>query len=245
MATALDALHQLAPPHEPYYLAFSGGKDSCVAKHLLQISGCAFDSHYAVTLIDPPELVRFIRRHHPDVAFDKPTETFFHALPKMGFPIRQRRWCCKYLKESHGTNRTIVTGVRAAESNRRARRRTFESCMRRPGTFYMNPLLHWSDHDVWHYIHRHALPYCELYDQGWKRIGCLYCPFTSNRDSLRNAARYPAITQAFIRAFEALYATGRPSMQRWTSGRAMFHWWAFERSNAHRTSKRAPPTRLP
>ena len=50
-----------------YWLAFSGGKDSCVIKELARMAGVAFLPVYNVTTIDPPELVRFIKREHPDV----------------------------------------------------------------------------------------------------------------------------------------------------------------------------------
>ena len=55
---------------EGYYLCFSGGKDSCVIKALADMAGVKYDAHYSNTGIDPPELVRFIKRHHPDVIFD-------------------------------------------------------------------------------------------------------------------------------------------------------------------------------
>ena len=58
-------------PEEGYYVAFSGGKDSQCVYHLCQIAGVKFDAHYSVTSVDPPELVRFIREHYPDVQFER------------------------------------------------------------------------------------------------------------------------------------------------------------------------------
>ena len=54
-------------PPEGYYLAFSGGKDSIVIKKLAEMADVKYDVHYNVTTIDPPDLVRFIRKHHKDV----------------------------------------------------------------------------------------------------------------------------------------------------------------------------------
>lgn len=113
-------------PEEGYYLAFSGGKDSVVCKRLLEMSGCKFDSHYRVTSVDPPELVRFIKDVHGDVARDIPhysdgsPVTMWNLIVKKKMPpLRTTRYCCEHLKEGGGDGRMTVTGVRWAESKNR------------------------------------------------------------------------------------------------------------------------------
>ena len=73
-AKAIDLLLDHCPL-EGYYVAFSGGKDSTVILDLVKRSGCKFDAHYSVTTVDPPELVQFIKREHPEVAFERPKKT--------------------------------------------------------------------------------------------------------------------------------------------------------------------------
>ena len=122
---AIGRLRSFEPP-EGYYLAFSGGKDSQTIYHLAKMAGVKFDAHYSVTSVDPPELVRFIKTHYPDVSFDYPRGkdgkvlTMWNLIPKRKVPpTRFQRYCCAELKESSGKGRVTVTGVRWAESNRR------------------------------------------------------------------------------------------------------------------------------
>lgn len=120
-----------------YYLAFSGGKDSSVIKALAEMSGVKFESHYTLTSVDHPELVRFIKEKHPDVIIDIPKYpdnyknpklagkqiTMWNLIPEKKMPpTRIARYCCAELKESRGEGRFVVTGVRKAESAKRSLR---------------------------------------------------------------------------------------------------------------------------
>ena len=125
VAEAIQRLRSFEP-EEGYYVAFSGGKDSQCIYHLCKMAGVKFDAHYSVTSVDPPELVRFIKKQYPDVSRDIPHDkdgkpiTMWNLIPKKMFPPTQRfRYCCEKLKESQGVGRVTVTGVRWAESVRR------------------------------------------------------------------------------------------------------------------------------
>ena len=65
---AIERLQTFEPP-EGYYLAFSGGKDSVAVKALADMAKVKYDAHYAVTSVDPPELIHFVKKEHPDVIF--------------------------------------------------------------------------------------------------------------------------------------------------------------------------------
>lgn len=75
-------------PEEGYYLSFSGGKDSVTVKALIDMANVKYDAHYNVTSVDPPELVQFIKREHPDVIFEYPTyrdgtrTTIWNLIPR-------------------------------------------------------------------------------------------------------------------------------------------------------------------
>ena len=129
---AILRLKTFEPP-EGYYLAFSGGKDSVVIKALADMAEVKYDAHYNITSVDPPELVHFIQKNYPDVVREKPRYssgedkgqqvTMWNLIPKRKMPpTRMVRYCCKYLKEESGFGRFVITGVRKAESSKRAHR---------------------------------------------------------------------------------------------------------------------------
>lgn len=222
---------QAFEPEDGYYLAFSGGKDSCVIKALADLAGVKYDAHYNMTTIDPPELVNFIKKFHSDVIFERPENSFFKELVKRGFPQRQRRWCCEYLKEKGGAGRRVMTGIRWAESNQRAKRKSVEHCLKDKSKIYVNPIIEWTDEDIWTFIKTYNIPYCKLYDEGWKRIGCLFCPMAGKR-RLVELQKYPKFKKAFILNFQKLYdkkkSEGKTSVDRWENGEDMFNWWINE-----------------
>ena len=218
--TAIDRLKAFEP-EEGYYLAFSGGKDSQCIYHLAVEAGVKFDAHYNLTTVDPPELVNFIRKQYPNVSINYPKTSMWRLIEKKGLPTRMRRYCCQILKEGGGEGRICVTGVRWAESSKRKKNRTtfeilgnkdkvlfndndeerrlFENCSVK-GRRVINPIIDWSDCNVWDYIKSRNIEYCTLYDEGFKRLGCVGCPLSSNNK--RELERWPKYYEAYKRAVQ-------------------------------------------
>jgi len=211
-------------PEEGYYLAFSGGKDSVCLYDLAIRAGVKFDAHYSFTGIDPPELVRFIRDNYPNVHWERPKKSFYEAILARGLPTMTNRWCCELLKEGHGKGRIVLVGIRRAESYTRSQYTVVRNAPKL-GKIFVNPMLLWTDDDVWEYIRRRNLPYCSLYDEGWKRLGCVPCPF--NRDIRKAMKRWPKMFNAIKRKVIKLYNQGTKESWRrnWSSGEDMFNWW--------------------
>lgn len=229
---AIALLKAIEPP-DGYYVAFSGGKDSIVIKDLVIKAGVKYDIHYQNTTIDPPELGAYIRRYHPEVKQHYPERPYFQEMVKRGFPLRQKRWCCQFLKEKGGEGRTVVTGIRAQESSKRAKRQCYEKDTKKKDKLYLNIILRWSEVDVWEYIKSNSLPYCKLYDQGWTRIGCIGCPMQYYKSRITNLNKYPKLKRLYIRAFEKIHdkkkSEGKTSVDRWIDGKEMFEWWLNEK----------------
>lgn len=107
-------------PEDGYYLAYSGGKDSDCIKILAYLAGVKFEAVHNLTTVDTPETYRYIRSQK-DVRIDKPEINMFKLIEvKMTPPTRTIRYCCQVLKERGGQGKVTVTGVRWAESAKRA-----------------------------------------------------------------------------------------------------------------------------
>jgi len=241
-------------PEEGYYLAFSGGKDSCVIKALADMAGVKYDAHYSITSVDPPELVNFIKKHHPDVIWErnhwadgKPI-TMWNLIPTHTMPpTRLVRYCCQALKESGGEGRFTITGVRKAESYKRSQRGGVEiadtkSAKREnldpdnpdqemihicqtKAQRVLNPIIDWEDGEVWEFLKDFNIPYCELYDQGYKRLGCIGCPMSTQQQ--QELERYPKFKEAYLRAFDRMVNSERfdKAKSQWKTAEDVMDWW--------------------
>ena len=112
-------------PPEGFFVGFSGGKDSIVTLELCRMAGVKHEAFYSCTRIDPPEVVRFIRQHYPEVTWLYPKMTMWDGIKKKCPPLRTARWCCDVLKKEPARDHPLkhrIMGIRAEESVRRASR---------------------------------------------------------------------------------------------------------------------------
>lgn len=243
-------------PSDGYYLAFSGGKDSQCIYHLSKEAGVSFEAHYHLTTVDPPELVRFIKGQYPDVIIDHPEITMWQLIvDKKRPPTRTVRYCCEALKEGGGRGRTVMTGVRWAESAKRKNsrgmleinaytshkiilnndndeaRRMAEICPTK-GRHILNPIIDWNTEEVWEYLNGNGIPHCSLYDEGFTRIGCIGCPLSGNKGMLRSFERWPKYEKAYRRAFERMLEARRQDgdiLTLWTDAQSVMDWWIYSK----------------
>lgn len=105
---------------EPYQLGYSGGKDSDVILHLAKKAGVPFRAVHNLTTVDAPETVRYVRSK-PEVTIEYPKMSMWQLIVKYKTPpTRLFRYCCAELKERSGIGKKLITGVRKAESRKRA-----------------------------------------------------------------------------------------------------------------------------
>lgn len=72
---AILRLKNFEPENEPYYLCYSGGKDSDVIRILSQLAGVKHEIHHNLTSVDAPETIHYIKSI-PDVIIDVPHDSY-------------------------------------------------------------------------------------------------------------------------------------------------------------------------
>lgn len=224
---AMERLRQFCPD-EGYHLAFSGGKDSIVVKALADMAGVRYDAHFCKTTVDPPEVLRFTRKHHADVEFERPKRSMWKLIVQNGPPTRRYRFCCEYLKEYAGIGRVVLTGIRWEESVKRKKRKLVETCWKNPSKIYVNPIIDWTTEDVWEFIKKHKIAYCSLYDKGFHRIGCVLCPCQSRRNRIRDVTYFPKFYKAYLLAFKRMLDEKPRKRDTWKTAEDVMHWWIYE-----------------
>jgi len=185
------ALAQLAEvSHKKVAVSFSGGKDSLVALDLAYRVGIrkAVFCDTSVEFDETKEFVKHVEKFYCiDVDTVRAPVTFFEIIKHAGLPSRVLRWCCDVFKFGPLSNYAVqenlhgfVTGLRKKESSKRS---NYEDSDKNPlvPVTQINPILSWTDQDIWEYIRTNRLPVNPLYEH-FKRIGCWCCPFRTDND---------------------------------------------------------------
>ncbi|WP_320170878.1 phosphoadenosine phosphosulfate reductase family protein [Maridesulfovibrio sp.] len=177
------ALEMYDPAH--IVVAWTGGKDSTVVlymwREILKSKGGDAPLVLSVdTGVKFPGVIAFrdelARQWNLDLRIACP-EVDIETYPVALDPVK----CCSELKigplrkavEDLETD-LLITGIRRDEHPSRAERKPFE-VRSDPDHTLLNPILEWTEMDIWSFISMHGIPYCELYDQGYRSLGCRPC----------------------------------------------------------------------
>lgn len=216
-------------------VAFSGGKDSQTCYHLCREAGVPFRAELSLTRFEPPEALAFVREHYPDVTIRRAYKRLLvDEIEYRGLPTRWARWCCnaKHVR-TEGVDIAVI-GVRAAESPRR--RDTWRMFgFKKDRSAYLCPIFDWSDAMVWAYLESRGIPHCKLYDEGFKRVGCVCCPLACTR-TRRDEVRWSKTANMLLLGLRKNWAkavasggvtrTGKPyRMLGWGTPERAFAYW--------------------
>ena len=242
-------------PVDGFYNTFSGGKDSQCLYHLVKLAGVKAKTHMNLTSVDPPEVIRFVKTQYPDVELIKPKMSIYDmAKKKHILPTRTLRWCCKKFKEMGGVGKVALVGIRKEESTRRAKRQeistsikgkrkeeTFDqwseheekmvTCVGGKDKILVSPIIYWTWRDVWEFLNTNGIPHCELYDQGYTRIGCICCPMSQPRQKRKEIERWPHVKRGWLKTIQWLIDNGYVN-HNFTDAETGFRWWISGKSFA-------------
>lgn len=194
---------------EKLAVAFSGGKDSLAALHLtLKTLGPNTKVIYNNTTVEFPETAEFLQRLFKEwnlnLIVAKPEKSFFSAVKERGWASHEDRWCCRAYKDGPAKKVMVengilaeITGTTRTESIYRRSLSPFKLPKKEPLILRINPLYDWNQWEVWKYIEEEKLPYNELYDRGYQRIGCWCCP-------LNGPSHYKRLRKTHPKLFEFL-----------------------------------------
>lgn len=110
-------------------------------------------------------------------------------------------------------------------------RRFVEHCYRTTTTM-LNPIVDWTDDNVWKFLKYYGCKSNPLYQCGFNRIGCIGCPM-AGKHRYTEFRLYPKYLQNYIKAFERMleHRKERGLQTVWQSGEEVMKWWLEEDVN--------------
>jgi phosphoadenosine phosphosulfate reductase len=187
LRASLGVLQELAASYGPgsVWVAWTGGKDSTATlalwlECLKEFSEARPQALGVDTGLEFAEVIDFreeqARRWGVDLRI-------VHSEDKSSLSsgISDPLECCRRLKVEPLRRavrdlgiRVLLTGLRRDEHESRRNRQMREE-RRDPEHLQVNPLLEWTEMDVWAYHLSKGVPCCQLYEQGYRSLDCRPC----------------------------------------------------------------------
>lgn len=103
---------------------------------------------------------------------------------------------------------------------------TFVAKAKRNKETICNPIIDWTDSEIWDFIQKKDIAVCDLYKCGYNRVGCVGCPL-SGRKREREFSDFPTYKKAYISSFDRMIQKREKDgfNTAWKSGKECFDWW--------------------
>lgn len=98
----------------------------------------------------------------------------------------------------------------------------------------VNPVVDWTDNQVWSFLQDAKVPVNPLYECGLNRVGCIGCPLAKKSKRYAEFRRWPAYEKLYIQAFDRMLDERRArgkldgSWMMGGTGQDVFRWWMEE-----------------
>lgn len=126
-----------------------------------------YNFKYRVYHPDPQAVEKMVTEKGPDLFYES---------------VENRKLCC-HVRKVEPLGRALkglkawICGLRREQSVTRADLNVVE-WDEANGLYKINPLVDWTEKQVWDYLRMHKVPYNKLHDQGYPSIGCAPCTRT-------------------------------------------------------------------
>lgn len=185
-----------------------------------------------VTLIGirAAESTRRAKRHEVEVSNRQFSGTLdeFGEWQQQEIQRREEKLLRKMKREGKKVNEDYFSAEKESEVR----------CINGNDSILISPIFHWTEQDVWYFLNEVAkVPHCELYDQGYKRIGCILCPMSQYRQKVKEMQDFPHVKRGWIRAIKEIRRGGAESVNNRKQIAEGYIWWNIpEHGTARRIS---------
>lgn len=156
-----------------------------------------------VTLIGirKQESTRRAKRHEVEVSNRQFSGSLdeFHQWQTAKIKEKEEKLMKKMRKEGKKVNEDFFSADKENEVR----------CINGKDSILISPIFEWTEKDVWEFLNNVVQgEHCELYDKGYKRIGCILCPMSSHKQKLRELKDFPYVKSGWIRAIKKIREGG-------------------------------------
>lgn len=156
-----------------------------------------------VTLIGirKQESTRRAKRHEVEVSNRQFSGSLdeFHQWQAAKIKEKEEKLMKKMRKEGKKVNEDFFSADKENEVR----------CINGKDSILISPIFEWTEKDVWEFLNNVVqVEHCELYDKGYKRIGCILCPMSSHKQKLRELKDFPYVKSGWIRAIKRIREGG-------------------------------------
>jgi FAD synthetase len=161
-------------PNADVCIAFNGGKDCCIVLYLYYVISTKLSSADVKLNILLMELTKqFDELDH----FNRDLFEIFYSkehcnvLKVSNYQMKMKE-CLRQFKTENPNILYILMGTRRGDSEYARKLKDFhETDPDWPYFVRVNPILDWTYSELWYFIRRLNIPYCQLYDMGYTSLG--------------------------------------------------------------------------